>query len=362
MKLKGLFVVIGIFLCMSCSDDSGSEAEANPTFEDGFFIVNEGNQAGQKASIFFDDYQGNLDYLNVDIYELANEEPVEGAIRDLVIEGAYAYLLIDSPEKENNHIEILDKTNFELLRKVEDGVGKGEKLLIEGDRAYVLSYSPNNGQNEYVIQVIDLEADSLITSVPTGCYFQEFNPFGEPYFIKNNQKIYTHSLVANLIVEMDLETNSISHTYPTTTRPTSMVFANNELYYSGLNDAVQGAYTGLYKINVNTGNITTFLEIDYRLIKNLSYSNGMFSLMFFESPHLHDYGTIYSWNGNDAILFDPIEEAGGYSFAKNMTTYHLRNNKLYFTYDDSRHILDLSSQSFVRHSIAGPNTSKIVFE
>src|SRR5690606_15200369 len=122
---------------------------------------------------------------------------------------------------------------------------------------------------------------------------------------------------------------------------TSMVFANNELYYSGLYESFSINFTGLYKVDLNSGNITPLLEKDFKLINRLTYSKGLFNLMLFDSPHLSGYGTIYSWNGHDAVLFNPIEKSGGYLFSRNITSFSLRDDLIYYTYHDSRHILNI---------------------
>jgi hypothetical protein len=214
MKCFKLFLVAlsSTFFLVSCSKDELPSFPSTGDYDDGFFVVNEGNATA-----------GSVSFVKSDFSEVANqifaaENPSEsglgGYVQSIFFDGEKAYIISGS-----NKITVVNRNTFKVLGRIESGLSNPRHGVVVNGKAYVTNsktFSYENaatGNTDDYIAVINLSTLQVESTI-------EMNALADRILFLNN-KIYVTSTLYN-------EGNSLKIINPTTnTIEKTLVFGNS---------------------------------------------------------------------------------------------------------------------------------------
>jgi YVTN family beta-propeller protein len=265
MKINKLvLIILGTALFFSCSPDDDITSVPLPgAYENGFFVVNEGNAT--KGTVSF--VSNDLNTVQQDIYGTVNsDDGIGGYVQSVFFDGDKAYIISSG----SNKITIVNKKTFKLIGKIETGFNNPRYGVVVNGKAYVTNQKNFSDDTDDYLAVINLSNNTLET--PIG-----LEAIGERIFSKNG-KVY----VANgsfgsgkTIKIVNTTTNTVEKTLTLDNSPNSMFEKNGFLYVLCSNDTTNSK---LVKINLSTDAIDTTIEFDVTLknAQNLSVNNDKF--------------------------------------------------------------------------------------
>jgi hypothetical protein len=167
MKINKLVVtIIAAALFFSCSkDDEITPVPFPGAYENGFFVVNEGNST--KGTVFF--VSNDLNTVQQDIYGVVNSaDGLGGYVQSIFFNGDNAYVI----SNESKKITIVNRKTFKLVSKIETGLAIPRYAVVVNGKAYVTnantySYTnPTTGDTDDFVAVINLTTNLVETTIP----------------------------------------------------------------------------------------------------------------------------------------------------------------------------------------------------
>ncbi|WP_029272321.1 YncE family protein [Flavobacterium sp. KJJ] len=163
MKLTRLFLLaLSVSLFVSCSNDDDNDPKG--VYDNGFFILNEGNSDGGSVSFASDD----LANFTADIYKTANAGDFAGVyLQNIFFDGDKAYIIAGG----SNVINVVDRYTFKLIAKVETGLANPRYGVVKDGKAYVTNantyyyINPATGNTDDYIAVIDLATNTVESKI-----------------------------------------------------------------------------------------------------------------------------------------------------------------------------------------------------
>ncbi|WP_137905792.1 YncE family protein [Chryseobacterium sp. 2VB] len=138
--LTVLFAVVLLFNMSSCTSDS-AEFEISPiTYQNGYFISNEGNFNSQGAKVTF--LTRDLSLKQDDVYGYNNNKEILGDVLQTIgLNGNKAYLVINN----SNKIVVVDRYTFKKLGVITNQIDNPRGIAFANDFIYVanLNFSTN---------------------------------------------------------------------------------------------------------------------------------------------------------------------------------------------------------------------------
>jgi hypothetical protein len=130
--LTVLFAVVLLFNISSCSSDS-AEFEMSPiTYQNGYFISNEGTLNSQGAKVTF--LTRDLSLKQDDVYGYNNNKDILGDVLQTIgLNGNKAYLVINN----SNKIVVVDRYTFKRLAVISDQIDNPRGITFTNDFIYV---------------------------------------------------------------------------------------------------------------------------------------------------------------------------------------------------------------------------------
>jgi len=167
MKLTRLFLVaLSVSLFVSCSNDDDNN-DPKGVYDNGFFILNEGNSGGGSVSFASDD----LANFTADVYKTVNPTDIAGVyLQNIFFDGDKAYIIAGG----SNVINVVNRYTFKLIAKVETGLTNPRYGVVKDGKAYVTNantYSyinPATGNTDDYIAVIDLATNKVESKIELG--------------------------------------------------------------------------------------------------------------------------------------------------------------------------------------------------
>jgi len=167
MKLTRLFLVaLSVSLFVSCSNDDDNN-DPKGVYDNGFFILNEGNSGGGSVSFASDD----LATFTADVYKTANPTDIAGVyLQNIFFDRDKAYIIAGG----SNVINVVNRYTFKLIAKVETGLANPRYGVVKDGKAYVTNantYSyinPATGNTDDYIAIIDLATNKVESKIELG--------------------------------------------------------------------------------------------------------------------------------------------------------------------------------------------------
>lgn len=182
MKLNKMFfaALLGSVLFVSCSDDDSDDASVNlplGAYENGFFILNEGNASAGTVSFVSDDYS----IVKQDVFGAENDgEGLGGYLQSIFFNSDRAYIISSA----SNKITVVNRYTFKLIDVIEsegDFVNPRYAVVYNG-KAYVTNFNTFASLTDDFITVINLATNEVEDTIEVGA-------IAEKIFVENN-KLY----------------------------------------------------------------------------------------------------------------------------------------------------------------------------
>lgn len=261
-----LYVVTGLALLIRCSNDPEPVEES--FFNNGVFIVNEGN---------FTDSDGSLSYYDFDsarvennVFETINDRPLAAIFQSLTFYNKRGYI-IDS----NGRIEIVNESDMTSIGTINSGLALPRYFTGSSNYGYVSDWGPyddNWGNPDSKIIVFDLETMQMVKILDT--------PSRPEAIIEIDGYIYVANSATNLITIYDSESNSLQDSIEVNNGPTQFVLdRNGDLWLVSTGAYISGG--ALEKIDLESGEVIKTIDIGSLFPNGRLAINGDRDLLFF---------------------------------------------------------------------------------
>lgn len=155
--MKNQFITLIIFSILfiaGCKDDDNS---SRGNFENGIFILNEGQfQVGNGSITYYDD---NADTTALEIFSSVNGRPLGDIVQSIAFDDTQGYIVVNN----SNKVEVVDANTFEEIATVTGLELPRDILIINDNKAYISQWGTDGVSGS--IQIMDLNTNSISGSI-----------------------------------------------------------------------------------------------------------------------------------------------------------------------------------------------------
>jgi uncharacterized protein DUF5074 len=261
MKFSKLFfaMLAGSLLLISCDDtDSSAPLEA---YENGVFVVNEGNGTAGSVTFIGDD----MATIQQNVYGAENAgDGLGGYIQSIFFNGDEAFIISNG----SNKITVVNRYTFKVIDKIETALSVPRYGVVLNGKAYVTNLATFGSLTDDFVSVINLSTYEVEDTFPVNAIADRISISNGKLFIGNGNYGEGHSVTV-----MNASNGSILTTVETTLSPTSMALGANTLYVLCSN------YTDpstIVKIDMSNNEVTGTITLADGLVnaQNLDIEHG----------------------------------------------------------------------------------------
>lgn len=313
-------VATSLFFGSCSSDDDNINVETSPTYENGVFVLNEGNFGKNNSSVSFID-EGYSSVTN-NIFSDVNNEDLGDTGQSMGFYDDYALIVMNA----SNILQIVNKNTFELVYTVEDNLNNPRYVAAYNGKAYVTNYADYSTADDDYIAVIDLQTFEVEKKIIAGTKVEKIE--------ENEGLIYVEGALfgdGNSVHVIDPSTNTISYTYTTNVGLRSFDISNSNLI------AISDTQLQVFDINSKEAlstidfpediSGTKFLEIEDGIVYFVSgksvYAISENNLELPEEPlfSMDEVNTLYAFDVEDDMIW--TGDAKDYASAGVVRVYSL---------------------------------------
>ena len=325
MNLKQCFLalVTGSLFFVSCNNDDDNTKGQAGAYDEGAFILNEGNGDPVTSSVSFLDKNGNLQN---DIYNTVNPgKPSLGSfLQSMFFDDNNAYIISGSANK----VTIVDRYTFEFIASVDTNFENPRYGAVVNGKAYITNYADYRIGTDDFLTVINL-SDYTTTKIA-------LNNWSEKIIEENNKLYIANGYYGNgtSVTVFNPTTNSTEAVIELGASPESIGEKNGILYVLGGGK--------LSKINMNNNLVSSSITLPATLssaqkliIENNSlyftagtsvYATELNATAIPTTPLLtytstSEFGAMYGFNVGDNKIY--IADGGDFSSDSKVHTYSL---------------------------------------
>lgn len=263
---KHLTIALSLMvLSFSCSndDDDNTQPEPKGTYENGIFVVNQGNFGQGNGSVSF--ISNDFSVSENTIFSNVNKKPLGDTAQSMAFYGDFAYIVVNYSQK----IEVVNRYTFESVATIDSGLDNPRYMIISNGKGYVTNWGDGSNPSDDFVAVINLETNSVSAKIAV----EE----GPDQIISNENTIYVAHAGGynqnNIVSVIDPNSNEITTTITVGDVPNSMVFDKQGLLYvlsGGIPDWKENETAGKLSI-VNTVNNTISSTLEFEEGQHPSY-------------------------------------------------------------------------------------------
>jgi hypothetical protein len=339
-KLLSLLFAFVLLFNISCSS---SNDDVKPlTYENGFFVVNEGNMSDKDAEVTF--VSRDLSVKQDKIYSTNNPGEVLSILQKVATNGDKAYLVVN----DFNKIVVVNRTTFKKVAEITNQINSPRDIAFANGNIYVTNDNFTNQRSVTVYKISDL---SFVTKIPLTDPTEKIVEAGGNIFVQNASYGY-----GNKITPINTSTNTALNAITFPNGDVTKTISNGGNVYA-LAATATNSY--IYKLS-NTGNITSTTTLTgIPNASNLQMENGKF---YFTSAN-----KIYSMDANSTTVpANPIITAvdGGPYFT--LYGFSVLDGKIFtsdvkgFTQASEVTVYSTSNSSKISTFTAGKGTNGVV--
>ncbi|WP_375562321.1 YncE family protein [Bernardetia sp. OM2101] len=175
------FFILSLSL-FSCEIDGQSPigvdtGEPSRDYQNGFFVVNEGNFSWGKSTLTFI-HQDGIDKGRVEnnIFERVNNEPLGNVGQSMTIHNGKGYIVVNNSQK----IEVVNPTTLEQLATIENLHSPRYFIGINDSKAYVTTIYRD------LIYVIDLQTNQITNEIRTTAWTEKMAKLGDYIWVTSH--------------------------------------------------------------------------------------------------------------------------------------------------------------------------------
>ena len=264
--ISGLLMLSVIILFVQCNDDPEPVEES--FFNNGVFIVNEGNFTDSDGSLSYYDYD-SIKVFN-QIFESVNDRPLAAIFQSMNFYDGRGYI-IDS----NGRIEIVDQKDLSSLGTINGNLTIPRYFEGAGTFGYVTDWGPyddNWGNPDSEILVFNLESMQLSETIDT--------PSRPEGIVVVDNLIYVANSGSNQVTIYDPANNSQVNSIEVNNGPTQFALdKNQDLWVLSTGAFITGG--ALQQINLNTLEVIQTVDISSTVPNGKLTINGDRDILFF---------------------------------------------------------------------------------
>jgi hypothetical protein len=212
-----------ILLVFSCSKDPIREKKKDPSdttkatsYENGIFIINEGNYNWGNASVTFLDNKDNL--VVQDIFTKSNSRSLGDVAESMTIAGNYGYLLVNN----SNKIEVVNLKDFKSVTTITGLHSPRYMQIIDSTKAYA-----TNLQN--YISIINLKTNTVTGTIPTTSWTENLIRFNKYVLVTSIGHFNEPTALRKAqVLVIDTETDAIVDSIQSGKEPIGIVIDKKE--------------------------------------------------------------------------------------------------------------------------------------
>jgi len=224
-----IHLLLLIIILASCSKQPIREQtlDSNPTdttslpitYENGIFVINEGNFNWGNASISYIGYDGKTTVQN--IFQKANFRMLGDVAESMKIYGKLGYIVINN----SNRIEIVDFRTFKSVKTISGIFSPRHIEFVDSTKAYITSLQKG-------ISILDLHTNEISGSIPVDGWTENLVLFGHYMFVAAiGDYREPSSLRSSRILVIDTDTDQIIDSIPTGKEPIGLTMDNKQMIW-----------------------------------------------------------------------------------------------------------------------------------
>ncbi|MGL3001870.1 YncE family protein [Flavobacterium sp. RSSB_23] len=161
MKLTRVLLVAFTFAFLASCTNDDNENVSKGNYDNGVFILNEGNSSGGSVSFLGED----LTTFKQNVYKAENPDDFFGVyVQNIFFDGDKAYVIAGG----SNVINVVNRYSFKLITKIETGFVNPRYGVVRNGKAYVTNaneYGGTSGNTDDFVAVIDLATNKVESKI-----------------------------------------------------------------------------------------------------------------------------------------------------------------------------------------------------
>lgn len=241
-------LIVGVSFFMFSCDNNDEEPVKDSIFQNGVFVVNEGN---------FTDSDGSLSYYSYDSAQVANKVFESANTRPLaaVFQSMSLYLEMGFLVDQSGRLEIVNSNNMVSIKTINADLDIPRYFAGYSIKGFLTDWGPydeNYSNTESKIKVIDMETLEITSEFDT--------PSRPEGIVALKNMIYVANSATNLVSIYDPADNSAAGTIEVNNGPTSFVIDKDDnLWVISTGAYIAGG--ALQKINTDVNEVTKTVDL-----------------------------------------------------------------------------------------------------
>jgi len=333
MKLTRLFLalVAGSVFFVSCSDDDNDGNKSQGTYDNGTFVLNEGNGNPSSASVTFIGDNGTI---VEDVFTLENPSAIGTGsyLQSMFMDDSRIFII----SGQANKVTIVDRYSFKSIANVDTNFDNPRFGVVVGNKAYITNYADYSTGADDFFTVINL-TDYTTTKVALNNWSEKV--------IEENGKLY----IANgyygdgtSVTVFNPANNTVEKVIELGDSPNSFEEEDGILYVLG--------FENIFKINLSNNTLAGTIALPTNLAGSshltveddkIYFTNDTAVYVMdknattvptaplFSYESTSQWGAMYGFNVNDGKIY--IADGGDFASSSKAYTYSL-DGKLISTY------------------------------
>ena len=326
MKLTRVLLVAFTFAFLASCTNDDNENVSKGNYDNGVFILNEGNSSGGSVSFLGDD----LTTFKQDVYGAENGGDFFGLyVQNIFFYGDKAYVIAGG----SNVINVVNRYTFKLLAKIETGLITPRYGVVKNGKAYVTNANtyayanPATGNTDDFVAVIDLATNKVESKI-------NLNATANRIVLEGDKLYITEPYNSDKVLVVNTVTKALETPITVGSSANTMEVKNGILYVLA---SPYGSASKIVKVKLSDKSITEVVfpsaltgagNLDiYGSKIYFTKGTGVYSMdiaatqpsgkLIFNYSSTSQYGVMYGF----AVENDKIYIADGGDFASNSKAY-----------------------------------------
>ncbi|MEM0577046.1 YncE family protein [Flavobacterium polysaccharolyticum] len=324
MKLTRVLLVAFTFAFLASCTNDDNENVSKGNYDNGVFILNEGNGSGNSSVSFLGD---DLTTFKQDVYGAENGGDFFGLyVQNIFFYGDKAYVIAGG----SNVINVVNRYTFKLLAKIETGLITPRYGVVKNGKAYVTNantYGGTSGNTDDFVAVIDLATNKVESKI-------NLNATANRIVLEGDKLYITEPYNSDKVLVVNTTTKALETPITVGSSANTMEVKNGVLYVLA---APYGSASKIVKVKLSDKSVTEVVfptaltdagNLDiYGSKIYFTKDTGVYSMditatqpsdkPIFNYSSTSQYGVMYGF----AVENDKIYIADGGDFASNSKAY-----------------------------------------
>lgn len=288
--MKNIYIIIFTTLFFSCANDE-PKPEIHSNFQNGVFVLNEGNYTWSNASVSFIDLDSGKVHNNLFIN--ANQKSLGDVAQSMYAIDSLLFIIVNNSSK----MEVVSINNFKSVATIHGLLSPRYMIKVSDDKAFI-----SDLYSKY-LKVLNYKTFEIIDSVYLGKSSENLLKFYDKVFVTNWSKLGMSEIENNTIQVIDVTTLEILETITVNREPCGMQLDMHEnLWVLCSGSFLNSDAPAIYKIDPVSYSVLQ--KIDFPMNnspKHLLINNAKDSL-YFINTHLYCLSVSVNQLPNDPFI------------------------------------------------------------